>query len=325
MQKVKNKWVPALVILLLGCIWGSSFIIIKRGLLSFQPIQVAAWRLTFAGWVLFPVVVLTFRKLKKKDAWNLFLSGLLGNAIPAFLFSVAGTMIPSGLSGILNAMTPMFTLIMGVLFFQSGYTRNGILGVIAGIVGAIFLLAPQFMGQPIKGFQPLGALLPLIGAILYGYNINLIKFKLSHLSPTMVSAYPMWFMAIPYSLVLIYTNAGNAWVKDSELAWQSLGYLAILGIVGSALSMVIFNSLVKFTTALVASTNTFVIPVIAVMWGLVDHEKLTWNMFVGLGLAFVGIYLVMWKKEKNDKGGIVKEKQDAIPEQLKPDINQIHG
>jgi drug/metabolite transporter (DMT)-like permease len=323
---VKNKWVPALVILLLGCIWGSSFIIIKRGLLSFAPIQVAAWRLAFAGWVLFPVVLLTFRKLRKNDMVNLFLSGLLGNAIPAFLFSMAGTMIPSGLSGILNAMTPMFTLIIGALFFQSSYTRNGLLGVVAGIIGAGFLLAPQFLQGATPGMNPLGALMPLCGAILYGYNINLIKHKLSHLSPTVVSAYPMWFMALPYTLVLIATDAGNAWQVDSELAWRSLGYLAILGVIGSALSMVIFNSLVKYTTALVASTNTFVIPVVAVMWGLMDNEKLTWNMFVGLALAFVGIYLVMWRKEKEPKEAVISEIiDDKAPEQLGTDVNQIRG
>lgn len=323
---MKNKWVPALVILLLGCIWGSSFIIIKRGLLSFQPVQVAAWRLTFAGWVLFPVVLLSFRKLNKTDAINLFLSGLLGNAIPALLFSQAGKWIPSGLSGILNAMTPMFTLIMGALLFKAPYTRNGLLGVIAGIIGAVFLLAPEFIGGSKHMINPWGALLPLIGAILYGYNINLIKFKLSHLSPTVVSAYPMWFMALPYTIILFATHAGNAWVKNSDLAWQSLGYLAILGIVGSALSMVIFNSLVKYTTALVASTNTFVIPVVAVMWGLMDHENLSWNMYVGMAFAFLGIYLVMWRKEKPEKQQQSPDlPDDELPPQLETDVNQVRG
>jgi drug/metabolite transporter (DMT)-like permease len=301
LPEVKNKWIPALVILLLGCIWGSSFIIIKRGLLSFQPVQVAGLRLAFAGWVLFPVVVLTFRKISRLDGANLFLSGLLGNAIPAFLFSVAGTLIPSGLSGILNALTPMFTLIMGMIFFKSVVTPNGILGVISGIVGAIFLLAPDFIFESKTPINAWGALLPLIGAMLYGYNINLIKYRLSHLSPTVVSAYPMWFMAIPYSIVLYKTNIAHAWTVNPDLAWQSLGYIAILGVVGSALSMVIFNSLVKYTTALVASTNTFVIPVVAVMWGLLDHEGLTWNMFVGLAFSFIGIYLVMLRKERPDK------------------------
>lgn len=298
---MKNKWLPALIILLLGCIWGSSFIIIKRGLLAFEPIQVAGLRLAFAGWVLFPVVLFTFTKIVRKDYFNLFLSGLLGNAIPAYLFSVAGDLIPSGLSGILNALTPMFTLIMGVIFFKASVTRNGLLGVISGLIGAVFLLAPDFIFSEHANIKAWGAVLPLIGAVLYGYNINLIKHKLSHLSPTVVSAYPMWFMAIPYSAILIKTDIAQAWVTNADQAWQSLGYLAILGIVGSALSMVIFNSLVKYTTALVASTNTFVIPVVAVMWGLLDNEGLTWNMFAGLGFSFLGIYLVMIRKERPGK------------------------
>jgi drug/metabolite transporter (DMT)-like permease len=146
-----------------------------------------------------------------------------------------------------------------------------------------------------------GAALPLLGALLYGYNINLIKHKLSHLSPTVVSAYPMWFMAIPYSIVLYKTNIAHAWDVNADLAWQSLGYLAILGIVGSALSMIVFNSLIKYSTALVASTNTFIIPIVAVMWGLFDNEVFTWNILVGLAFSFLGIYLVMMRKERPGK------------------------
>lgn len=308
---MKNKWLPAVIIILLGCIWGSSFILIKRGLLSFQPVQVAGWRLFLAGLILFPwVIKYSFTKaaktvggaslISRKDYLNLFLSGLIGNGIPAFFFSYAGGHIPSGLSGILNALTPMFTLVVGVFLFSDRFTRNGLLGVIAGIIGAIILFAPDIIHQVMHtaGGVKLdfwAVLLVLCAAVMYGYNINLIKHRLHHLPPMVKTAYPFFFMGIAYLGILIFTRVQDAWVVNPELAWKSFGYLLILGVMGSAVSMIIFNILIKYTSALVASTNTFIIPIVAVGWGLLDHEALSWNMFVGLLFSLLGVYLVMKK------------------------------
>ncbi len=317
LPKVKKSWWPAALILLLGCIWGSSFILIKRGLLAFEPIQVAGWRLSLAAIILLPwVIQYSFIKpwktlngiatnkriVQKKDYWNLFLSGLIGNGIPAFLFSYAGTKIPSGLSGILNAFTPMFTLMVGIGLFSDRLTRNGFLGVLAGITGSGFLFGPSIYHAIFKtGAQtadPMAILMVLTAAVMYGYNINLIKHKLQHLPPMVKTAYPFLFMGIGYIFILIFSHVENAWIIDPVQAWHSFGYMAILGILGSAISMILFNYLINHTTALVASTNTFVIPIVAVAWGLLDKEILTWNMFVGLLLSLMGVYLVM-RKEKH--------------------------
>lgn len=314
---MKNKWVPAVVILLLGCIWGSSFILIKRGLLAFEPIQVAGWRQFLAGLVLLPWVlrysvfkpykmeagIATAEKLiSKKDYINLFLSGLIGNGIPAFFFSYAGNHIPSGLSGILNAFTPMFTLLVGVFLFTDTFTRNGMLGVWVGILGSIFLFGPglynSFVLGQVQNIDPLSLFLVVSAAVMYGYNINLIKHRLHHLPPMVKTAYPFFFMGMGYFFILMFTGVLEAWKRDPQQAWESFGYLCILGVVGSAVSMILFNIIIKHTTALVASTNTFIIPIVAVGWGLYDNESLTWNMFVGLLLSLVGVYLVM-RKEKH--------------------------
>jgi drug/metabolite transporter (DMT)-like permease len=313
---MKNKWLPALTILLLGCIWGSSFILIKRGRLAFDAVQVAGWRQFLAGVVLLPWVLRysVFKPWKeggaggneklisKRDYINLFLSGLIGNGIPAFFFSYAGGHIPSGLSGILNAFTPMFTLVLGVLLFSDRFTRNGMLGVLAGILGAFFLFGPGlydtlFLGKA-QAIDPLSLVLVLSAAMMYGYNINLIKHRLHHLPPMVKTAYPFFFMGMGYMFLLLFSGVHQAWEKDPVQAWESFMYLAILGVLGSAISMVLFNILIKHTTALVASTNTFIIPIVAVAWGLIDQEVLTWNMFAGLLLSLVGVYLVM-RKEKH--------------------------
>ena len=289
----------------------------KRGLEAFSPVQVAGLRLTLAGIFLFPwfLKYTVFKPyhhpfieehlpknddskvkiVQPKDYFYLLMSGVLGNAIPALLFSFAGQRIPSGLSGILNAFTPMFTLLLGVWLFKDKLTKNGIYGVFIGLAGALFLFGPSLLQGGTK-IDPVGACLPLISALLYGYNINIIKHKLSHLPSMVKTAYPFVFVAILYSVILWKTDVAHVWEVNSDLAWNSFGYLFLLGFVGSALSMVIFNYLILHTSALVASTNTFVIPVTAVMWGLLDKEVLTWNIFIGLGFLLTAVYMVM-KKE----------------------------
>lgn len=304
----KSRW-PLIIIVLLGGIWGSSFILIKRGLEVFQPIQVAGLRQFLAGLVLLPWVFQysmgrNFRKeeisenpvkLTKGDYYFLFMSGLVGNGIPAFLFSYAGTLIPSGLSGIMNAFTPMFTLLLGVVFFKDRFTGNGLIGVVLGILGAVILLAPGFIFHSGQSINPVGVLMVTAAAMMYGYNINLIKHKLHHLPAMVKTAYPFFFMGSMYFMVLMITGITDHWNASPEKAWAALGYLAILGVVGSALSMIAFNILIKHTTALVASTNTFIIPVVAVAWGIVENEPITWNMIVGLLFSLAGIYLIINK------------------------------
>lgn len=305
---MNKSWVPIAVIVLLGCIWGSSFILIIRGLEAFEPLQVAGWRQFLAGMVLLPwVYKYSFSKtgskqegkslISKKDYKNLFLSGLIGNGIPAALFAYAGTKIPSGLSGILNAFTPMFTLLWGHWYFNDKANKNGWLGVFFGILGAIIIFYPNVIGSE-KGINILGAIMALSAAVMYGYNINIIKTRLSHLPVMVKTVYPFVFMGSIYLFVLLGTNVQEAWVRNPEQAWKSLGYLLILGVVGSAISMVIFNMLIKYTTALVSSTNTFVIPIVAVMWGIVENESLTWNIFLGMAVIFVAVYLIVFRKSK---------------------------
>lgn len=317
---MKFKWLPLFLIILLGCIWGSSFILIKRGLMVFTPIQVAGLRLFLAGIFLSPWVYRysfgskstkidpnskqVIKLIQRKDYFYLFLTGLLGNAIPAFLFSTAGKLIPSGLSGILNAFTPMFTLVIGILLFKNKLTKNGIWGVAAGIVGAIFLLGPSLLGQKGMAINLSGATMALCAAMLYGYNINLIKTKLASIPPMAKTAYPFFFMGILYGIVLWKTDAIGQYQQANHISSGNLMpdnqfallCLILLGVVGSALSMMLFNYLIEHTTALVASSNTFVIPIIAVAWGLFDQESIHWNMILGLFLSLIGVYLVM-KKE----------------------------
>ncbi|MFZ9970068.1 MAG: DMT family transporter, partial [Bacteroidia bacterium] len=221
-----NSRIWALIlIVVLGCVWGSSFILIKRGLLAFEPIQVAGLRLAFAGFCLLPWFVKYSiwqplhgqHNLVKADYAYLLLSGVIGNAIPAFLFSRAGQLIPSGLSGILNAFTPMFTLLFGVWWFGDKMTRNGALGVALGLAGAGILLGPTLLGQD-HSLHLGGASMALFSAVLYGININIIKHKFGHLPGMVKTAYPFVFVGFLYLIVLAQTGVFDA---VALLDWQA--------------------------------------------------------------------------------------------------------
>ena len=320
---MKYSWLPALLIVLLGGIWGSSFILMKRGLMVFSPIQVAGTRLILAGAVLLPwVLKYSFFKpydpanaskkiLEKSDYLWLFASGVIGNAIPAFLFSYAGRLIPSGLSGILNAFTPLFTLFFSAFLFREKFTREGGIGVVLGIIGAVFLFGPSLLsyGQPINLF---GACLPLTAALLYGLNINIIKHKLSHLPGMVKTAYPFVSVGFIYIIILSQTNYFDAWDRhpgalfqegfgffsDGQISANSaFFYLFLLGFLGSAVSMIIFNWIIKYVSSLVASTNTFIIPVTAVFWGFADHETLSWNIYIGMFILLAAVFLIIRPKK----------------------------
>ena len=294
----------------------------KRGLEVFSPTQVAGIRLVLAGAVLLPWVLKysVFKSridertgvkiLQKKDYLWLAASGIIGSGVPAFLFSYAGQIIPSALSGILNAFTPMFTLLFGVILFKEKLDKLGLTGVVLGLFGAVFLFGPNLLnyGAPIP---VLGALLPLSAALLYGLNINIIKRYLNHLPGMVKTAYPFVATALAYLPLLISSDTLSLWDEypgpihfdalstinpHPRTANTAFFYVFLLGFFGSALSMLAFNYVIKKVPPLMASTTTFIIPITAVFWGFLDSESITWNTLVGLLFLLVAVYLIIRRK-----------------------------
>lgn len=316
---MKYKGLSTLIIVFLGIIWGSSFLLMKRGLVVFSPTQVAAIRLILAAIILLPwVVKYSFIQktngetgklhIEKADYLWLSVSGIVGSAIPAFLFAFAGSRIPSGLSGILNAFTPMFTLLFAIYIYKEKWNKNGIIGVLLGLIGAVFLFGPSLLSyaEPIDG---LGALFPLIAAALYGLNINIIKHRLSHLPNMVKTAYPFVTIGIIYGIILAFGNIGELWNSHPGGFWDygqngeiiqsanhALLFIILLGVLGSAVSMILFNYVIKFVPPLTASTTTFIIPITAVLLGIIDNETVSWNIFVGLSFLLFAVYLIIGRK-----------------------------
>lgn len=290
-----KKFFPIAYVLLivLGIIWGSSFILIKRGLLTFSPVEVASLRLFIAGIALLPIFIINLPKSKRKNYGWFFLSGLIGNGLPAILFSIAQTHLSSSVTGALNSLTPMFALIVGVVVYRLPLDRSKILGVVIGLCGALALV---LLGNKSEFRGDLAyAGLVILAALFYGINVNLIKEKFALSRPMVIAAFPIVFMAIPSFFFLLQSGTFDNMSFEGQ-ALESLGALTLLAVFGTALSLIAFNHLIQITNAVFASLTTYIIPVVALMWGVWDGESLTVYQVMGMGLILLGVLLVRKKK-----------------------------
>ena len=276
-------------ILLLAFVWGSSFILMKRGLVAYSSGQVAALRMVIAFIFFLPYIVVAFKKVKKKYSKYLIISGMFGNAIPAFLFTKAETAISSSLAGMLNSLVPLFTIILGTLFFKVATNKLKFIGVFIGLIGAIMLLSGN--GFNFKSSEFTYSLLVVAATICYAISVNTIKRYLQELNPLLVSSFVFMFIGPPLLIYLFSTDFIKITTTNPE-APISLGFITILAVFGTALSLIIFNTLVQQTSALFASTTTYLIPVFAIMWGIFDGETINLIQIAGILVILVGIYFI---------------------------------
>ena len=156
----------------LALIWGSSFILMKRGLEVFNFMEVAALRIVIAFVSLTPFLPQAFKLVKPKHYFPIVISALLGNGIPAFLFTKAQTELDSSLVGTLNGIVPLFTLILGVYFFSAKPSKANILGIFLGLLGIVFLAFSTLKdGFAFNGY----IFLVVLATIFYATSINVIK------------------------------------------------------------------------------------------------------------------------------------------------------
>ncbi len=288
-----NPLLPIVLLLILAFIWGSSFILMKEGLKSFTSWQVAAYRLSIASVFFLPIFLKNIKKVDRKDYKVLFLSGVTGSGIPAFLFTYAQMHINSSTAGALNALTPIFTLLIGVLFLGVTLSLNKTLGVVIGFAGALLLVLFKPAGGMVKA--EIHGLFLVLATFLYGINVNLIKYKLGHYNAWTVASVPIFFM-FPFMLsVLYFTGFFQIDFMANSQTLRSFGAISILGIVGTAISLVLFNQLIQLTNAVFASSVTYLIPVFALFWGILDGETTGIIQISGLLLILVGIAVIRRK------------------------------
>jgi drug/metabolite transporter (DMT)-like permease len=288
MKAHQLKWIYLFV---LALIWGSSFILIKRGLVGLSPLQVGSLRIIFAALFL---LVIGFRNLPKipNHQWKfLALTALFGTFIPAFLFAIAQTQIDSSVSSVLNALTPLNTLVIGAMLFGLQFRRIQIIGVIIGFLGTSLLILNGAMHHPNQNYYY--AILLLIATLSYATNVNLIKKYLSDLSPLSISVGNFTVMLLPATLILL--SSGFIDVIHDVKVQNSILYIMILGIIGTGIANIIFFRLIQTATPIVATSVTYLIPVVAFFWGLLDHEYLTVVQLIGASIVLIGVYLTSKK------------------------------
>jgi drug/metabolite transporter (DMT)-like permease len=286
--KNKPQALAWFLLMVLSLIWGSSFILIKRGLLALTPGEVGSLRILSAAIFLLPVAVIRIKKIPRGSFKHLFAAGMFGSLLPAFLFAIAQTRVPSSITGVMNAVTPIFTILVGYFLYKQQYTSRVFLGVVIGFVGTTVLILTGSEGKLTINFY---ILFILLATFFYAMNINLIKYNLQHLKALTITSVSLLIVG---PLAAAYLFFFTPFLEHMEMGGQvywSLGSIAILGVVGTAIALIIFNNLVSLTDPVFTSSVTYFIPIIAVIWGLVDGEVLVWLHFVGMAFIVIGVYI----------------------------------
>ncbi len=293
---LNNKAWQLITLVFLSLIWGSSFILMKKGLRSYSHDQVAALRIFISFLAFLPFGIKNLKKVSKENIYSLLIVGFIGSTIPAFLFTKAQTNIDSALAGILNSITPLFTLIIGLIFYKSTAKLINAVGIFLGLIGALGLIMYTSSNSNILGNVNYYSLYVVLATICYGINVNQVKYKIKGLNGLELTSMAFMFVGPFAGIYLLFTDFSFALSTNDYML--NLGYIAILAVIGTVMALVIFNTLIQYTSALFGASVTYIIPIFAIAWGIFDGEKLTIIQFLWIGLILTGVYLVNKRKQK---------------------------
>ena len=278
------KWV---FLIILALIWGSSFILIKRGLVGLLPMQLGSLRIIFAAIFLLLIGFKSLIKIPKKQWKYIAITAFLGTFIPSFLFAFAQTQIDSSVSAILNSLTPLNTMLLGVLGFGLSFRRPQFFGLVIGLIGTFLLLINGAIYHPEQNYYY--AILIIIASVCYATNVNLIKKYLSDLSPLSITTGNFLVLFLPALFVLFFSGFFD--VLSVKSVQHSALFILILGVIGTGIANIIFFKIIQISSPVFATSVTYLIPIVAFSWGLIDGEILTPVQFLGAFIILVGVYL----------------------------------
>ncbi|WP_299182825.1 DMT family transporter [uncultured Chryseobacterium sp.] len=289
MNADKEKWI---LLIVLSVIWGSSFILIKKSLEHFNPFQVGALRVLIAGIILLPIAITKYKQFPKKHLKWLLLAAFTGNFIPMFLFPIAETEVSSSIAGIINSMMPIFVIIVGALIWKFGTTKKQITGTMISFTGVCLL---AFGGGAGGEFKLIPISLLLLATLCYAISTTTVKSKLMEVSSTILSAFVFSFVLFfPSIIALAFTGFFSEFTfsKDNMIG---LMFVSLLSVFGTGLAMMMNYRLLKVSSPLFASTVTLLMPIVAIIWGILDGEKLTALQFAGAGIIIGGLIFLRSK------------------------------
>lgn len=289
MKSLQLKWV---ILVALALIWGSSFILIKKGLDGLNPFQLGSLRIIFCAVFL---LIIGFKSLSSiaQHQWKyIALTSLFGTFIPAYLFAIAETKVSSSICSILNSLTPLNTLVLGTMIFGLNFRRNQFIGIIIGLIGTVVLI---FTGNNQEGSQNYYySILVLIATICYATNVNLIKKYLSDVKPLSITTGNFLVMLVPAILILFFTDFSSTMYLPGTV--HAMFFVMILGIIGTGVANVIFYKLIQISSPVFASSVTYLIPIVACIWGLLDSEMLTPFQLLGAFIILIGVFMANKKQ-----------------------------
>lgn len=260
----------------------------KEGLVSLSAFQVASLRIVFSGIVLLPSAIKYFKIIPRNKLFIIFMSGVLGSLLPAYLFCVAELGIDGALAGTLNSLTPIFVIITGAVFFKSKTVINKIWGILIAFTGSILLLVSK--GNMHDSQNLLYVSYVVLATIFYGFNVNMVYKYLKDIGSLQIAAVALTLNAIPALIVLYFTGYFSLPLTESAILYSTF-HAALLGILGTALASIIFYKLVKSAGAVFASMVTYGIPIIANFWGIIYGEEVGSKQFACLVVILFGVYI----------------------------------
>ncbi|MBV6881970.1 DMT family transporter [Epilithonimonas ginsengisoli] len=289
MTAERQKWI---LLIALSLIWGSSFILIKKSLEHFNPYEVGALRVLISGIVLMPYAISKIKLFPRRHLKWLIIAAFTGSFIPMFLFPMAETEISSSIAGIINSMMPIFVIIVGSLVWKLSTTKRQLLGVLISFAGACILALGSGESGDIKIYP---ILLLLLATLLYAISTTTIKSKLHEVPAILMSAYIFSFVLFLPSLIALIFSGFFKDLTLNQSTLEGLGFVAILSIFGTGLAMMMNYKLLSISTPLFASTVTLLMPIVAIIWGILDGEKLTTQQSVGALVILAGLIFLRSK------------------------------
>jgi len=279
----KRKIWHWLVLGILSLIWGTSYILMKKGLESFSSMQVGSLRITITFLCLLPIALRNLKYLTRTNILSLLLIGLFGSVIPAFLFPLAETRISSSLAGMLNSLSPVFTLVLGVAFYERKAIKTQIGGIVLGLIGAAGLLYSGSLTFNLYG------LLVVLATIMYGLSSNEVS-KVKGINGFKITALSFFVSSPPAIIYLFFSDFSTPLQTENWI--RNLCFIGILAILGTATALAIFYVLIRDTSPVFGSMVTYLIPIVATLWGFADNEHFSSSMIISVVFIFAGVFII---------------------------------
>ena len=285
-----RKW-GTLVILSL--IWGSSYILIKKGLTGLTPIQLGSLRVIVTTIIIAPIGYQKIKHIPKQKMKWVALSAFVGSFFPAYLFAFAETEISSSITAVMVSLTPLFTLLISVFVFGEELLKKQVFGVLIGFTGIIVLINNELFAS---SFNILYIMFIVLAAFCYAINANVLKYKLSNIPALGIVFMSFLFMFIPAFIILCFSDFPFSDFTSDPLIIESIIYIVILALFGTAIAKVLYIKLIAISTPVFSVSTTYLMPVVAIFWGLLDGEEFKLTQFTGTAIILLGVYLVTKKK-----------------------------